>query len=164
MIVTMAIYGACTPSWTDLTFNPQDKGNPGSREESIDTRKVMLLYIAGYNNLQSYLSTNIYDLTTGWIPKDNRSNDVLLVFSHLSKTSSNFSTPTVPVLTSAVHHIQHNQSIFPGKLLLSPCPGSQPEWKGAEMCSALSFQLFPALGVQSLQKICFLLLGLFLEE
>lgn len=99
MIVTMAIYGACTPSWTDLTFNPQDKGNPGSREESIDTRKVMLLYIAGYNNLQSYLSTNIYDLTTGWIPKDNRSNDVLLVFSHLSKTSSNFSTPTVPVLT-----------------------------------------------------------------
>lgn len=32
------------------------------------------------------------------------------------------------------------------------------------MCSALSFQLFPARGVQSLQKICFLLLGLFLNE
>ena len=96
----MFIYGACTPSWTDpITPGKQDNGNPGHRQENTDTRKVMLFYIAGYNNLQSYLTTNIEDLMKGWIPKNNRSNDVLLVFSHLSKSGSDFNTPTVPVLT-----------------------------------------------------------------
>ena len=82
-----------------MTPGNQNNGNPGHRQESLDTRKVMLLYIAGYNNLQSYLTTNIEDLMKGWIPKNNRSNDVLLVFSHLSKSGSDFNTPTVPILT-----------------------------------------------------------------
>ena len=100
LIAAIFIYGACTPSWIDpITPGNQNNGNPGHRQESLDTRKVMLLYIAGYNNLQSYLTTNIEDLMKGWIPKNNRSNDVLLVFSHLSKSGSDFNTPTVPVLT-----------------------------------------------------------------
>lgn len=100
IIAAMFIHEACTPSWTEpVSSGNHDSGNPGHREENLDTRKVMLLYIAGYNDLKSYLTTNIEDLKTGWIPKNNRSNDVLLVFSHLSKSGSDLQTPTEPVLT-----------------------------------------------------------------
>ena len=100
LAISMAIYSGCSSPWADPIGSDSGKtGNPGERWESQDSRKVMLLYIAGYNDLQSYLTTNIEDLKTGWLPKDNRSNDVLLVFHHLSKSRNDLSTPTTPVLT-----------------------------------------------------------------
>lgn len=99
LAISMAIYSGCSSPWADpISTDNGRTGNPGERWESQESRKVMLLYIDGYNNLQSYLTTNIEDLKTGWLPKDNRSNDVLLVYHHLSKTNSDLSTPTIPVL------------------------------------------------------------------
>ena len=42
-------------------------GNPGSRTENEETRKVMLLYSAGYNSLTSYLKEDTGDRTTSFL-------------------------------------------------------------------------------------------------
>lgn len=72
--------------------------NPGDRVETNDKRKVLLLYSAGYNDLQGYLKEDIQDLLKGWAPGLSRTNDVLLVYSHLAKSRSDFQTPVEPVL------------------------------------------------------------------
>ena len=99
LAISMAIYSGCSSPWADpISTDNGRTGNPGERQESQDSRKVMILYIDGYNDLQSYLTTNIEDLQTGWLPKDNRTDDVLLVYHHLSKSRNDHSTPTAPVL------------------------------------------------------------------
>lgn len=90
---------SCRDSWdTAIGIGPGNGSNPGDRNAVTDMRKVMLLYIAGYNDLQSYLRKNIEDLKTGWMPEYSRSNDVLLVYSHLAVSRNDQSTPTEPVL------------------------------------------------------------------
>lgn len=97
--LTFAAVYSCTEDWHgELQPGYNKGGNPGERIENEDNRKVMLLYIAGYNDLQSYLKKNIEDLEKGWIPKANRTNDILLVYSHLSKSRSDLTTPTQPTL------------------------------------------------------------------
>lgn len=97
--IVLAAATSCTEKWDDDLHHGVNNGsNPGERIENEDSRKVMLLYIAGYNDLQSYLQKNIDDLKEGWIPKANRTNDILLVYSHLSKSRSDLTTPTDPTL------------------------------------------------------------------
>ncbi len=91
---------ACSKDWVgEMEPAPGQAADNQDRVESTDSRKVMILYIAGYNNLQEYLKKNIDDLQKGWLPKKSRTNDILLVYSHLSKTKSDHTTPTEPVLT-----------------------------------------------------------------
>lgn len=59
--------------------------------------KVMVMYSAGYNSLSTYLKEDIEDLKKGYVP-DKKSDDVLLLVSHLPLMTNNFSTPTSPVL------------------------------------------------------------------
>lgn len=74
-------------------------GNPGSRTENEETRKVMLLYSAGYNSLTSYLKEDIEDLKKGFLPQTtNRSEDIVLVYSHLPQKSGKYDKPNPPVL------------------------------------------------------------------
>lgn len=99
----MLALAACTPDWKDeLTPAPSGSGisqepRPG-RDISTDTRKVMLLYSAGYNSLSSFLRSDIEELCEGWMPKDRRSDDVILVYSHLARRSGDYKTPSSPVL------------------------------------------------------------------
>lgn len=91
---------SCVESEWDFEMDPQGTSgtNPGDRVTNNDRRKVLLLYSSGYNDLQGYLKEDIQDLLKGWAPGLSRNNDVLLVYSHLSRTRSDFKTPTEPVL------------------------------------------------------------------
>lgn len=99
----MLAMSACTPDWKgELTPSPTGNGTDPEhrpdREVSADTRKVMLLYSAGYNSLSSFLKSDIEELCEGWMPKDRRSDDVILVYSHLAQRSGDYKTPANPVL------------------------------------------------------------------
>lgn len=66
-------------------------------DEDINYNKVMIMYSAGHNTLSSYLKEDIEDLKKGYLPAKNDGNALLLV-SHLSKTNSDFTTPSAPVI------------------------------------------------------------------
>lgn len=73
-------------------------GNPGERSENEETRKVLLLYSAGFNSLTSYLKEDIEDLKKGWLPESRRPDDVVLVYSHFPEKYGAYSKPTSPTL------------------------------------------------------------------
>ena len=64
--------------------------------ESANTRKVMLLYEVGFNDLSDDISRNISQLRKGYLPGRDPDDDVLLVVSHL--TIGSYSVETSPVL------------------------------------------------------------------
>lgn len=96
------ILSGCTPDWKeDMIPSPgtsNQHSNPSARDENEDTRKVLLLYSAGYNSLTSYLKNDIEDLAGGWLPKERRADDVLLVYSHLAQKRGDYTTPAAPSL------------------------------------------------------------------
>lgn len=95
----MCVMFSCTPDWTgEMEPGQGNAAVQPDREPGKNTRKVLLLYMAGYNNLKGYLETNIADLKTGWIPKQSKSNDILLVYSHFTRSRGDYNTPTEPVL------------------------------------------------------------------
>ncbi|MCQ2136133.1 MAG: clostripain-related cysteine peptidase [Bacteroidales bacterium] len=75
-----------------------NKGNhtPG-REQTEETRSVMILFSEGYNSLSYDLQKNIQQLHEGYVPYDRREQDVILVFSHHTEKGS-YTTPVTPVL------------------------------------------------------------------
>ena len=102
ILTVLTCLSCITPLDRDLVINtrPGTQGHSGvTRIESSETRNVLLLYSAGYTTaLPSYLKEDIEDLMSGWLPENLRSENVLLVYSHLPKTSSDLKTPTSPVL------------------------------------------------------------------
>lgn len=73
-------------------------GNSGDRTHNEDRRKVLLLYSAGYNSLSKYLREDIEDLKSGWLPRDYPNHDILLVYTHSTKSNSAYGIPTTPYL------------------------------------------------------------------
>ena len=63
-----------------------------------ETRKVMLLYEAGFNSLGSEIASNISALREGYLPGNGRDDDIILVFSHLPAQRRVYTTETEPVL------------------------------------------------------------------
>ncbi|MBR5835102.1 MAG: hypothetical protein IKY66_02965 [Bacteroidales bacterium] len=97
MFITTVV--SCTPEWKEeMTPVPSTNGQPTDREINADTRKVMLLYSDGCNSLSSYLKEDIEDLCTGWLPRQRRADDVILVYSHQPSARGQYSVPTSPVL------------------------------------------------------------------
>ena len=92
---------SCTPDWKDemtpVTSGSQVSGN-SDRDINTDTRKVLLLYSAGFNSISSYLKEDIEDLSSGWLPKKRKADDVILVYSHQPKAMGQYSEKTSPVL------------------------------------------------------------------
>lgn len=91
---------SCTPDWIDevkpdLT---RGSGNYGEREINEETRKVMLLYSAGFNSLASYLKDDIEDLKKGYIPLNMRTSDVVLIYSHFPIPGEGYKTQSSPTL------------------------------------------------------------------
>ena len=85
------LFCSCERDGTDLTLSIGPFGDPPE-----ETRKVMLLYEAGFNSLSDFISRNISAVRKGYLPGKERNDDVILVFSHLSKTRSDFKTETAP--------------------------------------------------------------------
>lgn len=69
-----------------------------ARIPAQETRNVLLLYSAGFNSLSRYLTDDIEDVMSGWLPGEGRNDDVLLIYSHLTKTIDNYADPNPPVL------------------------------------------------------------------
>ena len=74
--------------------------NPGGRSPQELTRRVMLLYSAGYTvNISSFLSDDIEELMTGWLPEGKSfAKDVVLVYTHLPARSGGLNAPSSPIL------------------------------------------------------------------
>lgn len=70
---------------------------PAPRTVSAENRRVLLMYMSGYNSLSSYLTTNIKELREGFIPGNRRSDNVLLVLSHLN--TDMYGGTAIPMLT-----------------------------------------------------------------
>lgn len=99
MLITMI--SSCSTDWTGEMmpeYAPEYKGNEPEREAVEYTRKVMLLYSAGFNSISSYLKEDIQDLSLGWVPKKRKAEDVILVYSHLPAKRGQYSQPVSPVL------------------------------------------------------------------
>lgn len=92
-LVTLLGFCSCERDGLDFTLNVGPYGNVPE-----ETRKVMLLYEAGFNSLGGYIGTNIADLQKGYLPGKDRDDDVLLVFSHLTKSSKNYKLETAPAM------------------------------------------------------------------
>lgn len=97
-------FSACEPDF-DFNTELEHGGIPGSgvstggRVPSENIRNVLLLYSAGYNDLSRFLSEDIAELKANWLPGKHRSENVLLIYSHLPAMGNDFSTPNPPVLT-----------------------------------------------------------------
>ena len=83
---------ACERDGLDLTLNVGPYGEGG------ETRKVMLLYEAGFNSLSDDISANIRALRDGYLPGKGRNDDVLLVFSHVRSGGRGYSVETAPTM------------------------------------------------------------------
>lgn len=102
LLAALSCLSCITTLDRDLTINvrPGSYGTSGNtRIESSESRNVLLLYSAGYTKgLPQYLRDDIKDLKEGWLPGNNRGDNVLLIYSHLPKTNYDLETPTSPVL------------------------------------------------------------------
>ncbi len=95
----MMLMSCSSPLDEGLKFgNMPDRKPDSGRVPTVETRKVLLVYAAGYNSLSSYLVQNFNGIMKGWIPAQSRNDDVLLVYSHLTSSYGNYSTPSSPVL------------------------------------------------------------------
>lgn len=64
-------------------------GNHGDRKEFVQTRKVLLFYECGFNSLYPYIREDMdEELVKGFIPKNGRNDDILLVFRGLPATAT----------------------------------------------------------------------------
>ena len=81
---------SCQRDGLDLTLTVGPYGK--------ETRKVMLLYEAGFNTLGGYISENIAALQEGYLPGNGRNDDILLVFSHVTRSYRNYAKETEPAL------------------------------------------------------------------
>lgn len=100
-VAVLASVFACTPDWRygmEVDYSIPSR-NPGDRVARQESRNVLLLYSAGFNSLTSYLTEDIEDLKSGWLPGNNRNDDVVLVYSHFPAASGRYSEPNSPVLT-----------------------------------------------------------------
>ena len=86
--VLLLLLASCERDGLDLSMNVGPFGG--------ETRKVMLLYEAGFNSLGGDIASNIEALKRGYLPEKGRNDDVLLVFSHITSSRRNYTVETAP--------------------------------------------------------------------
>lgn len=79
---------------SSLLVMPEVSLNDLAEEVQTMHKRVLLYYVAGYNNLSSYLKADVEELKRGELPMGN--DDVLLVYSHFA--TSGYNVPTSPTL------------------------------------------------------------------
>ena len=70
-----------------------------------ETRRVMLLYEAGFNSLSGDIASNIATLKEGWLPDKGRNDNVVLALTHLKQKGYALETSPVMVRLSKSHGI-----------------------------------------------------------
>lgn len=85
----------------DADFDPVNGQSAGHKQPgrlpSEETRRVMIMYSAGFNSLSSPLSTDLEELEEGFVPlAQSRGDNILLVFSRLNYNG--YGNPVAPVL------------------------------------------------------------------
>ena len=99
-LLSVLMLFSCQPDWTgglEPDLNYANSSFP-DRLANEETRRVLLLYSAGFNSLSSYLKKDIEDLQKGWLPSDRRTENVVLVYSHFPASGGGYKTPTSPTL------------------------------------------------------------------
>ena len=86
----LLLFCSCERDGTDLTLSVGPFGG--------ETRKVMLLYEAGFNSLGGDIAANINALKGGYLPEKGRNDDVLLVFSHVTLSRRDYAVETAPTM------------------------------------------------------------------
>lgn len=85
------LFCSCERDGLDLTLNVGPYGE--------ETRRVLLLYEAGFNSLSGDIWSNINVLRQGYLPGKNRNENVVLVFSHLTlHNRRSYAEETAPAL------------------------------------------------------------------
>lgn len=90
-----------TSCFKDADFTPPEGGSssrtqPG-RLPSEETRRVMVMYSAGFNSLSSWLKADLEQLEQGFVPSaQSRTDHILLVLSR--RVMTDYSDPVAPVL------------------------------------------------------------------
>ena len=82
-------------------FSGEDSGSRSfpERSQSASDRRVMIMVSAGFNSLSGYLSSDLEELESGYLPEGNYYNsDVLLVLKRLPVKSGDFLSPSAPLL------------------------------------------------------------------
>lgn len=89
----------------DRPISRQDGMPSGTIREGTDKAfgRVLLMYFEGYNNLSFSLEQNLEELEQGYVPEKG-SKDVMIVYSHTSKSKYDWETPTRPVIYRLYKH------------------------------------------------------------
>ncbi len=92
LVFFLILAAGCSKDWeNEFAFTGSAPGTPSTgREENEVTRRVLLLYAAGHNNLgyySHYIPKNIKDLTGNWLPGEAVRENVLLIYSHIANDS-----------------------------------------------------------------------------
>lgn len=86
-----ALFCSCEQDGLDLTLSLGPYGK--------ETRQVLLMYGAGFNSLSGEIWSDIDVIKRGYLPGKSRNDDVVLIFSHLTRNNrQNFRLETSPVL------------------------------------------------------------------
>lgn len=99
------------------------------------SRKVLLLYSAGYNSLRNYLLEDIGELKQGWLPGSGCKEDILLVYSHTPKVNGAYDIPTSP-------HLMRIYKDDEGKVItdtLKSYPAGSISASGAQLNEVLTY-------------------------
>ena len=89
---------SCSPVDLDFSYTPEEDGPSGeiSRVPVKPYKDVFIIYSMGFNDLSSYLRSDIREILSSPLMTNPR--DVLLILSHLSE-GYQFSKQTSPSLT-----------------------------------------------------------------
>lgn len=100
LLSTLIVFISCEPEWYIPT--PGTRTDRPHREgvDGVGYKKVLVLYLEGFNNLSDDISENIEQLGHGFLPRKD-DNLALLVYSHNTKNRGNYQTKTEPVICQA---------------------------------------------------------------
>ena len=102
LLAVMLVATACSKdAGFEMGISGADSASRSSSERaySMPSRRVMVMISAGYNSLSGYLSEDLKDLESGYLPEGTYFNaDVLLVLARLPKSAGDYASPSAPVL------------------------------------------------------------------
>lgn len=102
LLAVLLVATACSKdAGFEIGISGADSASRSSSERgySMPSRRVMVMISAGYNSLSGYLSEDLKDLESGYLPEGTYFNaDVLLVLARLPKSAGDYASPSAPVL------------------------------------------------------------------
>ena len=102
LLAVLLVATACSKdAGFEMGISGADSASRSSSERSysMPSRRVMVMISAGYNSLSGYLSEDLKDLESGYLPEGTYFNaDVLLVLARLPKSAGDYASPSTPVL------------------------------------------------------------------